>query len=68
MVGLKQQFDLPGFAATVLAPSDGAFAVLLNGTPTLSVLSETASCNLQVLLDGMPASMADHPPRFASQM
>lgn len=31
MVGLKQQFDLPGFAATVLAPSDSAFAVLLNG-------------------------------------
>ena len=29
--GMKAQFDLPGFTATVLAPSDAAFATLLNG-------------------------------------
>jgi len=32
MTGMKAQFDLPGFTATVLAPSDAAFATLLNGT------------------------------------
>lgn len=31
MTGIKQQFDSPGFAATVLAPSDTAFAALFNG-------------------------------------
>lgn len=30
--GMKAQFDLPGFTATVLAPSDAAFATALNGT------------------------------------
>ena len=29
--GMKAQFDLPGFTATVLAPSDAAFATALNG-------------------------------------
>ena len=30
--GLKAQLDQPGFTATVLAPSDAAFAAYLNGT------------------------------------
>ena len=29
--GLKAQFDQPGFTATVLAPSDAAFATYLKG-------------------------------------
>ncbi len=32
MTGMKAQFDLPGFTATVLAPSDAAFATFLHGT------------------------------------
>lgn len=28
---MKAQFDLPGFTATVLAPSDAAFTTALNG-------------------------------------
>ena len=31
LVGMNAQFDLPGLVATVLAPSDAAFAALLNG-------------------------------------
>lgn len=31
MTGLNAQFDLPGFTATILAPSDGSFAAYLNG-------------------------------------
>ena len=31
--GMQAQFDLPGFTATVLAPSDAAFTTYLNGTP-----------------------------------
>ena len=34
--GMKAQFDLPGFTATVLAPSDAAFTSALNGTVTAS--------------------------------
>ena len=34
--GMKAQFDLPGFTATVLAPSDAAFATALNGIATAS--------------------------------
>ena len=34
--GMKAQFDLPGFTATVLAPSDAAFTTALNGTVTAS--------------------------------
>lgn len=29
--GMQDQFDLPGFTATVLAPSDAAFATYLKG-------------------------------------
>lgn len=29
--GMKAQFDLPGFTATVLAPSDAAFTTALKG-------------------------------------
>jgi len=32
MTGMKAQFDLPGFTATVLAPSDADFATFLQGT------------------------------------
>jgi len=32
MSGMKAQFDLPGFTATILAPSDAAFTTFLNGT------------------------------------
>ena len=47
--GMKAQFDLPGFTATVLAPSDAAFATLLNGTSTVSwliccILKTTGLC------------------------
>ena len=31
MSGMKAQFDLPGFTATILAPSDAAFTTFLNG-------------------------------------
>ena len=31
MSGMKAQFDLPGFTATILAPSDTAFTAFLNG-------------------------------------
>jgi len=32
MSGMQAQFDLPGFTATILAPSDAAFTTFLNGT------------------------------------
>ena len=32
MSGMKAQFDLPGFTATILAPSDAALTTFLNGT------------------------------------
>ena len=31
MSGMKAQFDLPGFTATILAPSDAAFTTFLSG-------------------------------------
>lgn len=31
MSGMKAQFDLPGFTATIMAPSDAAFSTFLNG-------------------------------------
>ena len=31
---MQAQFDLPGFTATVLAPSDAAFTTALNGMVT----------------------------------
>ena len=42
--GMKAQFDLPGFTATVLAPSDAAFAAYLNG----SFCCVHSCCRLQV--------------------
>ncbi len=32
MSGMKAQFDLPGFTATILAPSDAALTTFLKGT------------------------------------
>ncbi len=45
--GMKAQFDLPGFTATILAPSDAAFAAFLNGD---SFASTTQHAALQPVL------------------
>ena len=57
MTGIKQQFDLPGFAATVLAPSDTAFAALLNGMYFFLVSGWAAQleCEMQRVLFGLTA-------------
>ncbi|DBA69867.1 hypothetical protein WJX79_003118 [Trebouxia sp. C0005] len=40
MSGMKAQFDLPGFTATIMAPSDAAFSTFLNGAPLSSMASD----------------------------
>ena len=36
MSGMKAQFDLPGFTASILAPSDVAFTTFLKGTESVT--------------------------------
>ena len=36
MSGMKAQFDLPGFTASILAPSDAAFTTFLKGTESFT--------------------------------
>ena len=52
MSGMKAQFDLPGFTATILAPSDAAFTTFLNGTASqcVELLFQSFGLHTQMLL------------------
>ncbi|DBA91768.1 TPA: hypothetical protein ACH3X1_003358 [Trebouxia sp. C0004] len=45
---MKAQFDLPGFTATVLAPSDAAFATFLHGAPLSSMTNDALLALLEL--------------------
>ncbi|KAL3150662.1 hypothetical protein ABBQ32_000460 [Trebouxia sp. C0010 RCD-2024] len=56
--GMKAQFDLPGFTATVMAPSDAAFTTALKGFPLSSMTNEELLALLQLhVLPPVPTLM-----------
>ncbi len=64
MSGMKAQFDLPGFTATILAPSDAAFTTFLNGTASqyVELVVPILVCMLKCYSSPLPRPLPLPPP------